>query len=517
MPAIILLDDLKKKYEYKKINFKLNPIIGEYDVPSQQSQYLLTLPLSEGGNTLLYGVAGSGKEEALSTIVYSLMTTYVAQEINLYIIDCGSEALNNFRKSPIVGDVMLSGDEEKITNLFKMLKEELEERKKLFIDYNADYYLYCKTSGNTKPNIVVMINNFEAFQELYDGFIDSLIQLTRDGEKYGIIFVCTVSSISGIRMKLSQNFKQNICLQMNDQYDYRTILGNGNKIIPSPISGRGLIKLEDIYEIQFASITAEEETMVEQIKKMSEMLYNKAKVTAKKIPILPEIVDLEFLSKEKPVINALPIGVYTETLAIAKYNFLSDDISIITSEDETLLTNFIHSIIKYINTINKDLRLVVFNSYEIKNEFDQKVVFIDKNFDSGLTTFEKYLDTDKKDRNTLVIFNGVEKIYSGLDNQGKKTFEKICEKTRNMKKYDVTFVDLVENFKKISFEPWFKNYVNLNNGIWLGNNISGQTLFRISRNTKELRDIIPDNMGYKLYKGIPTRFKSIELCKSDSK
>ena len=86
-----------------------------------------------------------------------------------------------------------------------------------------------------------------------------------------------------------------------------------------------------------------------------------------------------------------------------------------------------------------------------------------------------------------------------------------------MKTYDVVFVELAENLKKLSFEPWFKNYVNLNNGIWLGNNISGQSLFRISRNTKELRDIIPDNMGYRLFKGIPTRFKSIELYKNDVK
>ena len=516
IPAVILLDELRKKYNYKKENFILNPVIGEYDVPSKQSQYLLTLPLSENGNTLIYGAAGSGKEDTLSTIVYSLMTTYVAQEINLYMIDCGSEALNNFRKSPIVGDVILSSDEEKINNLFKILREELESRKKLFIDYNADYYLYCKNSGTTVPNIVVIINNFEAFQELYSDYIDSLTQLTRDGEKYGIIFITTVSSTNGMRMKLTQNFKQNIVLQMNDQYDYRNILGGGNRIIPSAISGRGLMKIDDIYEIQIASIT-DKENVVDTIKNMCDILKEKSQAFAKKIPILPKVVDLDFLSNEKPEVNSLPIGVFTESLNIAKFNFMSDDITMITSEDETLLTNFSASIIKYVNSMNKDLRLVVFNTYEIKNEFDQKVVFIDNNFESGLSTFDKYLDTDKKNRNTLIIFNGIDKIYNSLDVNNRKVLENICKKTREMKKYDVVFIDLVDNLKKLSFEPWFKNYVNTNNGIWLGNNISGQSLFRISRNTKELREIIPDNMGYKLFKGIPTRFKSIELYKNDVK
>jgi len=515
IPAIIILEELKKKYEYKKQNFILNPVIGEYDVPDKQAQYLLTLPLSEFGNTLIYGAAGSGKEDALSCIVFSLMTTYVAQEVNLYMIDCGSESLNNFRKSPIVGDVMLGSDEEKITNLFKFLREELELRKKLFVDYNADYYMYCKTSGKTVPNIITIINNFEAFQELYTDFVDLLIQLTRDGEKYGIIFIATISSISGMRMKLSQNFKQSIVLQMNDQYDYRTILGSGNKIIPSAIKGRGLVKKEDIYEVQIASITREE-NVVEYIKKISEVLKNKSQSFAKSIPVLPKVVDMDFLSKEKLLMNSIPIGVYTENLKIAKYNFVSENINMITSEDEMLLTNFIFSLIKLINEFNKDIKIVVFNTFELKDKFDQKVVIIDKNIENGISTFDKFLDTDKKNRSTLLIFNGVDKLYSNLDSENKKLFESILEKSSKKEQYDVVFVDVLENLKRLNFETWFKRYANINNGIWLGNNISGQTLFKLSRNTKELRETIPDNMGYRIYKGVPTRFKTIEIYKGES-
>ena len=516
IPAKIYLNDLKQKYEYSKENFILNPIIGEYDVPARQSQYLLTLPLSKKGNTIIYGAAGSGKEDTLTTIVYSLMTTYVAQEVNLYMIDCGSESLNNFRKSPIVGDVMLSSDEEKVNNLFKKLIQELDDRKKLFMDYNADYYLYCKNSGTTVPNIVVIINNFEAFQELFTMQIDNLTQLTRDGEKYGIFFITTLSSNTGMRMKLSQNFKYSIVLQMTDPYSYRGILGSGSKIVPSPIKGRGLVKFDDIYEIQVASI-AEEEKLVETIKEMSETLSSKAQSFASKIPILPDVVDLEFLSDEKPLIDSMPIGVYTDNLNIAKFNFVSDDITLVLSEDETLLTNFSSSLIKYINTKNKDLRLVIFNSYEIKNEFDQNVVYVDKNFASGLSTFEKYLDTDKKNRNTLIIFNGFDKIYTGLDTNERKIVESICKKVRDKKNYDVVFVDVADSIKKNSFESWFKNYVNTSNGIWLGNNIAAQSVFKITRNTKEMRDVIPENMGYRLFKGIPSRIKYIEFNKKDVK
>ena len=39
--------ELCKKYNYHKENYIINPVIGEYDNPANQSQHLLTLPLSK--------------------------------------------------------------------------------------------------------------------------------------------------------------------------------------------------------------------------------------------------------------------------------------------------------------------------------------------------------------------------------------------------------------------------------------------------------------------------------------
>ena len=64
-------------------------------------------------------------------------------------------------------------------------------------------------------------------------------------------------------------------------------------------------------------------------------------------------------------------------------------------------------------------------------------------------------------------------------------------------------------------KTWFKNYVNTSNGIWIGNNIANQTILKISRSTRELRDIVKDNIGYKLYKGIPIRIKILEFTKKE--
>ena len=69
-------------------------------------------------------------------------------------MDFGSGTLGSFRNAPQVGDVILSNDEEKIANTFKVIESELENRKKLFVNYNGDYQNYVSRSGKTVPYIL---------------------------------------------------------------------------------------------------------------------------------------------------------------------------------------------------------------------------------------------------------------------------------------------------------------------------------------------------------------------------
>ena len=247
----IYVDNLVNKYNYQSEPYILNPIIGEYDDPSNQLQSLVTLNLTEEGNSSIFGSSGSGKELLLTTMIYSLIKNHSVDEVNIYALDFGAGTLKMFKDAPQVGDIVLPSEEEKITNLFRIIETELENRKKLFVNYGGDYQTYCKKSGSTVPYILLIINNYDNFQESYD-YDERMNQLTRECVKYGIIVIATVSTTSGMRYKLRQNFKSDIALQFNDQDDYSVILGNTRKLYPSPILGRGLIKLDKIYEFQTA-------------------------------------------------------------------------------------------------------------------------------------------------------------------------------------------------------------------------------------------------------------------------
>lgn len=184
IPENIYLKDTKKKYNIKHKKNYITPVIGEYDDPYNQRQGIVELNLSDNGNTLIYGSADSGKETLLSTLIYDTMTTYNTKEVQMYLLDFGSEALKIFKDSPLVGDVVFMEDTEKIGRFFDMIQKELKDRKAILSDYSGNYDLYIKSEENTMPMIVVAINNYEAFSEMTnDKYEDILLSVTREGIK----------------------------------------------------------------------------------------------------------------------------------------------------------------------------------------------------------------------------------------------------------------------------------------------------------------------------------------------
>ena len=224
IPETIYIKDLREKYCVTEEENNIQPVIGEYDDPQTQSQGIVELDISNGGNTLIYGNADSGKETLLSTVVYDTITNYSSDDVWLYLLDFGSEALKIFKGCPHVGDITFIGDSEKIDRFFRMIQDEIQNRKSILSDYNGDYDLYIKTSGEKMPIITVIINNYEGFSEFYqDKYDDILLSITREGIKCGITFIMTISTYTDVRYRLAQNFKQKISLKLNNEDDYMNI------------------------------------------------------------------------------------------------------------------------------------------------------------------------------------------------------------------------------------------------------------------------------------------------------
>ena len=524
IPKYIYVEALKKKYNYIQVENDINPVIGEFDDPNNQRQGILTLPLSREGNAIIYGSTGSGKELLLTTLIYSTITDHTPDEVNFYIMDFGAETLRVFKDAPQIGNVIFQNEEEKVANLFKLLSNELEERKKLFVDYNGDFDFYLKHSGKKLPTIVVIINNYDAYSETYDNYDELFQVLTREGNKYGIVFITTASNTNSIRYRIKQNFKQNVVLQFNDQSDYSAVLGNVHKKYPSKIYGRGLINLDDIYEFQTA-YPYEHENMNEYLKTVSVKLNKMFDSKAKKVPVLPDYVTHDLVRNALNNIHTIPLGIDKETLQIATMDFERNYLALVTGNDVTEYSKFIENLCDSFTYINNQ-KVIIFDSLALVNKKLNNTLIVDNNFNdiiskitqdlkSQIASYKEnnYQNDEIKDKDKVTVFLiGLDNILSKLEITVKQEFTNAIMEANGLGTYNFVIIENNEKIKNIVFEPWIKDSLDTSTGVYLGSGILDQFTLKLSSSPRELREELKPGFGIYLSKG---RYYIIKLLEGN--
>ena len=505
IPDVIYIDQLKEKYNYQVKKNIINPIIGEYDDPENQIQNILTLPLSEEGNTIIYGAAGSGKDLMLSSIIYSTITTHDTKEVNFYILDFGAETLTMFRQAPHVGEVILSNDNEKIENLFKMINSIIEERKKIFVDYNGSYDFYINHGGKQIPFIAVIINNIEGFIETYSDYEETLGQMTRDCLKYGVCFIFTTNGPNTVRYRLKQNFKQNVVLQFNDASDYASVLQGARKKEPSKVYGRGLIERGGVFEFQTA-YSYKEEKMSDYIKIISKKLNEICEYKAPRIPILPETVNSEFVSNYLGNLETIPVGVEKETLNIATLNLKDEFMYNITGEDITD-ARFIKGLINNILMMNTT-ECIVFDTNNILGEIARdRITYSNGMCNESINKLKDTITNNDPEKTTICFMFNINSLLEKLSAEEKTALTNMITDSKSKGNIKFIIIDTIEAIKTINFEPWYRPNVDLSEGIWLGEGIGNQFTLKVTTNSRILRMEVEKGFGYIIKKGKATLIK----------
>ena len=521
IPEVIYVDNLASKYYYEVKPYVLDEIVGEYDSPSTQSQGLLTLPISTEGNVLVYGSAGSGKENFLTTFLYAAMAHHSSLEVNFYILDFGAETLNIFARAPHVGDVILSDQNDKIINLFKMLNQMIDDRKKKFMQYGGNYNSYILKSEEKLPNVVVIINNYDNFKELYPDFDEELVSITREASKFGIYFVLSVVGSNSVRLKLQQNFKQLLTLQMNNADDYNTVLGNVRKMTPSKKFGRGLIRLNgNIYEFQTA-YALEKDNLSTLLSDFVDGLVEKENTKALKVPVLPEHVYYKDLGVSS-TLKQMVVGVEKVSLDVATYNYESKPLHVITGLELEKMVTFIKGFMESYASIKNQL-FFVFDGEKLLSKNDVKTsYFYQKNFDKVLKSASEYiekLDEDYqqyKDDERVKSYTHLTLLIVGVDSflsqikDSLQIFEEMIDKGSALDKISVILVDAADVIKKHDFDSWYKRFSSNSQGIWVGYGITDQYVVKLSRTPKFCYEEISNKFGYVVRNGIPVQIKLLE-------
>jgi len=525
IPEKIYLKQLVRKYQAAaQPGVELNPIIGEYDDPANQCQQLLRIPLSKEGNSVIYGVAGSGKTTLISTLIYSLLDEHTPDEVHLYVLDFSSETLTWFREAPHVGDVVLSHETEKVSNLFNMLLSEMERRKKLLAPYGGDFNVYNRMAGQSMASLVVILHNYAAFSDLYEEQEENLASLTREGLKYGIYFVITASNTGAIRYRLLQNFKQFYVLRLNDAIEYSGVLGNVDGVYPSNYKGRGIFKTDAVYEFQTAKITDETDDMYRYITNYCKE-YRWEKDAARRIPVLPEKVESSYFVRELEglPLGKVPVGVEKNSLTSAYLDVHDSFIQLVLTSDGTeQCTGLIQGMAEVLAGRGAGEVIAIDPNRHFSLDSDGRYQYITgtKQIEEMIVYLFKtlvYRNNTTKDaqeegnaapefKPIFCVVDSFSDMNNALSEDGKDKLAVFLDKGRGLNVF-LVLADQVDRIQPFSYESWFKNQVSLSDGIWVGSGLTDQYLLKTSKLTNDMYQEIPADFGYVLKKGKPVLVK----------
>ena len=509
IPDIITIEDTIKKYSYKYEG--LNFIIGEYDAPEQQKQGILTHNLLDKGNTKVLSTESSEYESFLKIMLYQVLSNYSSELVNFYVIDYGGQTLRQFEKARHCGGYVIQGEEEKYNNLIKLLKEELDKRKKILSEYNGDYRNYLAKGQKDLPLAIVIINNFDALKDAYADLLEYFPDLLRDSERYGLVYFLTGASQTAIPSKVNISFGTGYAYKLKDLFDYADAIGKKAKSEPRQILGRGLFLDNDIvHEFQTASIVEDVENETSIIEQTIIQINNNNKKKAHSIPELPEQVTLDYVQDKIKKFKNIPIGLRKDTIEVARYDFTNTIGTVITANKLRYTKSFVMSLIQVFQKIENTKVIVLDSDGSL-----EKVCKGSKNYYKetlgdvvgGLVNFY----TEQHNENTVIFMYGFSRIKDLTDSI---TFNNLLKnmKTQN-KQTSLILVDIPNKIKEIGFDEWYKTSFSEKDGIYIGTGAGDQSAIKITNFNKELSQEYDNNFGFQINEGMYKLIKLIEFEK----
>lgn len=276
--------------------------LGRYDDPDHQIQADYTVDFSKD-NVMIIGSTQSGKTNLLQAMIRGLASKYTPQDVCIYIIDFASMYLTNFASLHHVGGVVTASDDEKLKNLFKLLEQEVKERKERLLAAGvSSYSAYREAGKRDMPQIILMIDNLTALRELYyEESEEELLGLCRESVSVGISIVIANSQTTGISYKYLANFASRIALYNNDAAEYSTLFEHCREQIENT-PGRALIELDKkLLECQiYLAFEGEKEIdrANETARYIQEINRKYADMHARRIPEIPQLLSVSYVEQE---------------------------------------------------------------------------------------------------------------------------------------------------------------------------------------------------------------------------
>ena len=203
------------------------------DDPDAQAQYPVGWNL-DAGNLLLYGLGGSGTTTALATIALSLADITGPDRAHLYVMDFGAGELAPLAGLPHVGAVTAPPEHERQRRLLRLLRGELEARRRLDAAARAGV-----------PRVVLLLDGYAGFASEHDDLIgdstrEALARVWADGPEVGIHTAMAADRAGAIPNALASLAQQRLVFRLADIPDYAQF-GIHRSDVPRFSPGRAVV------------------------------------------------------------------------------------------------------------------------------------------------------------------------------------------------------------------------------------------------------------------------------------
>lgn len=214
-----------------------------------------------GPHGLMAGTTGSGKSEAIQSIVASLAVHYHPHEMTFLLIDYkGGGMSNTFRDLPHLVGSITNLDDQLVERAMVSLRAELIRRQKILneagdLQHIDEYYETTWRMTHPLPHLVIIIDEFAQLKKEQPEFMNELISIATIGRTLGVHVILATQKPGGVvDDKIWSNARFRICLRVQDDADSREMLKIPDAAwITTP--GRGYLQVgsnEEFDLVQFA-------------------------------------------------------------------------------------------------------------------------------------------------------------------------------------------------------------------------------------------------------------------------
>lgn len=247
-----------EKWQDRPRRFHLSAVIGMADDPANQAQIPASVDFATGGHHMVIGTVSTGKSTLLQTIIYSLVSSYTPDLLNVYCLDFSAKMLSVFSGLKHTGGYMDETDLETdhFDKFFAMMGRILDERKTCFA--GTSFEDYVSHDGWNMPAILIVIDNYGSFYEKTGEAYGAIMnRIAKEGNSYGVFLLVSAGGVGmqELPTRLAETFRTGIALEMQDAFAYADVL----HVVRPPVlpenrtHGRGLMYCDGrILEFQTA-------------------------------------------------------------------------------------------------------------------------------------------------------------------------------------------------------------------------------------------------------------------------